>query len=149
MDNTTNTENQNLETTVNVDAQATEAPKTEDKPTSMADILAARNKQYQTSEIPNQRGITKDVTINEGTKYEYTLTLQYPGIAVASDIEDSATNSNGSIRLSDLMKGAVDGGVFVHPRINDVAFWDTHKGYGKVVGEVLSFLNDGIDGNLE
>ena len=45
MDNTTNTENQNVETTVNVDAQATEAPKAEDKPISMADVLAARNKQ--------------------------------------------------------------------------------------------------------
>ncbi|MGP3254681.1 hypothetical protein ACTVOF_09945, partial [Lactobacillus paragasseri] len=63
MDNTTNTEYQNLETTVNVDAQATEAPKAEDKPISMADVLAARNKQLQTGAVPNQRGITKDITL--------------------------------------------------------------------------------------
>ena len=132
----------------NADVQATPA-EPETKPTSMADILAARNKQLQTSEIPNQRGITKDITVNAGTKYEYTLTIQYPGIGVTSQIEDDATNSDGSIRFSDLMQGAVDNGVFVQPRIRDVGFWDSHKGYGEVAREVLSFLNDGIDGNLE
>lgn len=148
MDNTTNTENQNLETTVNVDAQATEAPKAEDKPISMADVLAARNKQLQTSAVPNQRGITKDITLNAGTPQEYTLTLQYPGFAIASMIEDDSTR-DGDIKLSLVLSNAVDNDVFVQPRIKSLDFWDTHKGGVDVAREVLSFLNDGIDGNLE
>lgn len=155
-----NTENQNIQTD-NIKTENTQAENTQtdnatvvdsQNPTpqmSMADQMVARNKQLQTSEIPSQLGFTKNITINAGTKYEYTLTIQYPGIGVASKIEDDSTNPNGSVRFSDLMQGAVDGDVFVNPHIKSVAFWDSHKGYGEVAGEVLSFLNDGIDSNLE
>lgn len=147
MDNTENTETQNTQVE-NTQTAVTE-PQNQAPQMSMADLMAKRNKQLQTSEIPTQRGLTKDITISAGTKYEYSLTLQYPGIGTASQIEDSATNSNGSIRFSDLMQGAVDNDVFANPHIKDIAFWDTHKGYGEVAGEVLSFLNNGINGNLE
>lgn len=147
MDNTENTETQNTQVE-NTQTAVTE-PQNQAPQMSMADLMAKRNKQLQTSEIPTQRGLTKDITISAGTKYEYSLTLQYPGIGTASQIEDSATNPNGSIRFSDLMQGAVDNDIFVNPHIKDIAFWDTHKGYGEVAGEVLSFLNDGINGNLE
>lgn len=145
-----NTENQNTQVeNTQTDNTAVDDSQNQAPQMSMADQIAARNKQLQTSEIPNQRGVTKDITINTGTKYEYTLTIQYPGIGVASQIEDDATNPNGSIRFSDLMQGAVESDVFVSPHIKSVAFWDSHKGYGEVAKEVLSFLNDGIDGNLE
>ena len=145
-----NTENQNTQVE-NTQTDNTAVADSQNQATqmSMADQIATRNKQLQTSEIPNQRGVTKDITINAGTKYEYTLTIQYPGIGVASQIEDDATNPNGSIRFSDLMQGAVESDVFGSPHIKSVAFWDSHKGYGEVAKEVLSFLNDGIDGNLE
>lgn len=150
MDNTENTETQNTQVeNTQTDHTTVTEPQNQAPQMSMADLMAKRNKQLQTSEIPNQHGITKDITISAGTKYEYSLTLQYPGIGTASQIEDSATNPNGSIRFSDLMQGAVDNDVFVNPHIKDIAFWDTHKGYGEVAGEVLSFLNDGINGNLE
>lgn len=150
MDNTENTETQNTQVeNTQTDHTTVTEPQNPAPQMSMADLMAKRNKQLQTSEIPNQHGITKDITISAGTKYEYSLTLQYPGIGTASQIEDSATNPNGSIRFSDLMQGAVDNDVFVNPHIKDIAFWDTHKGYGEVAGEVLSFLNDGINGNLE
>ena len=145
-----NTENQNTQVeNTQTDNTAVADSQNQAPQMSMADQIATRNKQLQTSEIPNQRGVTKDITINAGTKYEYTLTIQYPGIGVASQIEDDATNPNGSIRFSDLMQGAVASDVFVSPHIKSVAFWDSHKGYGEVAKEVLSFLNDGIDGNLE
>lgn len=121
----------------------------EKQPTSLADQLNARNKQLKDSAIVNQKGISKDVVINEGTEHEYTLTMQFPGVAVASSIEDDATRADGSIRFTDLMQGAVDNGVFVQPRIKSLDFWDTHKGYGEVAGELLNFLNDGIAGDLE
>ena len=150
MDNTENTETQNTQVeNTQTDHTTVTEPQNQAPQMSMADLMAKRNKQLQTSEIPTQRGLTKDITISAGTKYEYSLTLQYPGIGTASQIEDSATNPNGSIRFSDLMQGAVDNDVFVNPHIKDIAFWDTHKGYGEVAGEVLSFLNDGINGNLE
>lgn len=150
MDNTENTETQNTQVeNTQTDHTTVTEPQNQAPQMSMADLMAKRNKQLQTSEIPNQHGITKDITISAGTKYEYSLTLQYPGIGTASQIEDSATNPNGSIRFSDLMQGTVDNDVFVNPHIKDIAFWDTHKGYGEVAGEVLSFLNDGINGNLE
>ena len=138
-----NTENQNTQVeNTQTDNTAVADSQNQAPQMSMADQIATRNKQLQTS-------VTKDITINAGTKYEYTLTIQYPGIGVASQIEDDATNPNGSIRFSDLMQGAVESDVFVSPHIKSVAFWDSHKGYGEVAKEVLSFLNDGIDGNLE
>lgn len=147
MDNT-ETQNTQLENTQTDNTAVTE-PQNPAPQMSMADQMANRNRQLQTSEIPNQRGITKDITVNAGTKYEYTLTIQYPGIGSASQIEDNSTNPNGSVRYSDLMQGAVDHDMFVNPHIKSVSFWDTHKGYGEVAGELLSFLNDGINSNLE
>lgn len=144
-----NNEDQNVQTTDNtVTETSAKAPQTESKPTSMADILAARNKQLEASAVPNQRGITKDITLNAGTPQEYTLTIQYPGFAIASMIEDDSTR-DGDIKLSLVLSNAVDNDVFVQPRIKSLDFWDTHKGGGDVAREVLSFLNDGIDGNLE
>lgn len=147
MDNT-ETQNTQVENT-QVENNPVEATEVQPVQLNPAEKLAARKKQYQTSEITNQYGITKDITVNEGTDKEYTLTVQYPGIAIASQIEDDATNTNGSIRFSNLMQGAVDNDLFVQPHIKSVAFWDNHKGYGEVAGAVLSFLNDGINGNLE
>ncbi len=144
----TETQNTQVENTQTDNTTVTDS-QNQDSQMSIADRMVSRNKQLQTSEIHNQLGITKDITINAGTKYEYTLTIQYPGIGIASKIEDDATNPNGSIRYSDLMQVAVENDVFVQPHIKSVAFWDTHKGYGEVAGEVLSFLNDGINGNLE
>lgn len=144
-----NNEDQNVQTTDNtVTETSAKAPQTESKPTSMADILAARNKQLEASAVPNQRGITKDITLNAGTPQEYTLTIQYPGFAIASMIEDDSTR-DGDIKLSLVLSNAVDNDVFVQPRIKSLDFWDTHKGGVDVAREVLSFLNDGIDGNLE
>lgn len=144
-----NNEDQNVQTTDNtVTETSAKAPQTESKPTSMADILAARNKQLEASAVPNQRGITKDITLNAGTPQEYTLTIQYPGFAIASMIEDDSTR-DGDIKLSLVLSNAVDNDVFVQPHVKSLDFWDTHKGGVDVAREVLSFLNDGIDGNLE
>lgn len=147
-------DNQNVETTQNDQTVENTAVETTDtkqdvKPEeTMADKIARQNKQYETSAIKNQMGITKDVTINEGTKYEYTLTLQFPGVDVASDIEDDATKADGNIRFSTLMREALKNDVIVRPHIKSIDFWNTHKGYGEVAGEVLNFLNSGIKGDL-
>ena len=147
-------DNQNVETTQNDQTVENTAVETTDtkqdvKPEeTMADKIARQNKQYETSAIKNQMGITKDVTINEGTKYEYTLTLQFPGVATASDIEDDATKADGNIRFSTLMREALENDVIVRPHIKSLDFWNTHKGYGEVAGEVLNFLNSGINGDL-
>lgn len=148
-------DNQNVETTQNDQTIENTTVETTDtkqdvKPEeTMADKIARQNKQYETSAIKNQMGITKEVVINEGTKYEYTLTLQFPGVAVASDIEDDATKTDGNIRFSTLMREALENDVIVRPHIKSLDFWNTHKGYGEVAGEVLNFLNSGINGDLQ
>lgn len=147
-------DNQNVEVTQNDQTVENTAVETTDtkqdvKPEeTMADKIARQNKQYETSAIKNQMGIAKDVTINEGTKYEYTLTLQFPGVTTASDIEDDATKADGNIRFSTLMREALENDVIVRPHIKSLDFWNTHKGYGEVAGEVLNFLNSGINGDL-
>lgn len=147
-------DNQNVETTQNdqtienTTVETTDAKQDVKPEETMADKIARQNKQYETSAIKNQMGITKDVTINEGTKHEYTLTLQFPGVAVASDIEDDATKADGNIRFSTLMREALENDVIVRPHIKSLDFWNTHKGYGEVAGEVLNFLNSGINGDL-
>ena len=121
-------DNQNVETTQNDQTVENTAVETTDtkqdvKPEeTMADKIARQNKQYETSAIKNQMGITKDVTINEGTKYEYTLTLQFPGVATASDIEDDATKADGNIRFSTLMREALENDVIVRPHIKSLDF---------------------------
>lgn len=148
MDNTENTQVENTQSQAETKpVEAKEAPQAPQM--NPAEKLAARNKQYKTSEITNQRGITQDVTANAGTDKEYTLTMQYPGFGLAGQIEDNASNPNGSVRPSDLLQNAIDADVFVQPHITSMAFWDNHK-YDPVIYEkLLSFLNDGINGNLE
>lgn len=151
MDNQNNELNQDVNTTETTVPQTTSATQPEEtKPVeTMADKIARQNKQYEDSAIKNQLGITKDVVINEGTKYEYTLTLQFPGVATASDIEDDATGfNNGTIRFTDLMRAALKNDVIARPHIKSLDFWNTHKGFGEVAGQVLQFLNSGINGDL-
>lgn len=145
--------NNEVQNTVNngQNVQAGQVNNTQSAPTqsNFAETLNKRNQQLQSSQIVNQRGITKTITVNAGTDKEYSLTLQFPGVGIASQIEDDATASGGNIRFTDLMRAAINNDVFVQPHIKSIDFWDTHKGYGEVAGEVLSFLNDGIAGNLE
>jgi len=150
MDNQNNESNQNVNATESTVPETTSVAQPEEtKPVeTMADKIARQNKQYEDSAIKNQLGITKDVVINEGTKYEYTLTFQFPGVGTASDIEDDATGTNGNIRFTDLMRGAIRNDVIVRPHIKSLDFWDTHKGFGEVAGQVLQFLNSGINGDL-
>lgn len=150
MDNQNNELNQNVNATETTAQEQTSATQPEEtKPVeTMADKIARQNKQYEDSAIKNQLGITKDVVINEGTKYEYTLTFQFPGVGTASEIEDDATGENGNIRFTDLMRGALRNDVIARPHIKSLDFWNTHKGFGEVAGQVLKFLNSGINGDL-
>ncbi|WP_281830332.1 hypothetical protein [Lactobacillus amylolyticus] len=158
MDNDQTTQANEAQTTQANEAQTTQAneasqstaPTQDTTPTvNLADEMAKRNKQYETSAIVDQKGITKDIVLNEGTQYEYMLTLQFPGVATASQIEDDATGDNGQIRFTDLMQAVIDNDVIVRPHIKSLDFWDTHKGYGQVGAEVLQFLNQGINGDLK
>jgi G:T/U-mismatch repair DNA glycosylase len=158
MDNDQNTQENEAQNTQENEAQTTQTTEAaqpteaaqDTKPTvNLADEMAKHNKQYETSAIVDQKGITKDIVLNEGTQYEYMLTLQFPGVATASQIEDDATGENGQIRFTDLMQAVIDNDVIVRPHIKSLDFWNTHKGYGQVGAEVLRFLNKGINGDLK
>lgn len=102
----------------------------------------------ETSSIANMMGKTRDVVLGEGTDNEYTATLQFPGVARAMEIEDIATNRFGNIAFGLLMEEAIKD-VIVAPKIKSLDFWNTHVGLDQISLEVLSFLNEGIAGNLK
>lgn len=64
------------------------------------------------------------------------------------EIEDIASNQYGNMVFSLLMKEAIKD-VIVSPKINSLDFWDTHAGLGEVTIQVLTFLNDGINGEIK
>ncbi|MCO6514947.1 MAG: hypothetical protein J6586_00200 [Snodgrassella sp.] len=124
------------------------------KKTNSELALEAHKKQVQKeqaakkSEIVSILGKTKDVTIGEGTDHEYVLTLQYPGTARALEIMDLSANKYDHIAYSIFMQEAIKD-VIISPKITSLSFWDKHK-YSVVEAavKVLSFLNEGLDGNL-
>lgn len=127
--------------------------KTNSKKTNAELALEAHQKQVkkvnavENSEIASTLGKTKDITIAKGTEQEYMLTLQYPGTARALEIMDLSSNKYDHVAFSLLMQEAIKD-VIVSPRITSLSFWDKHKGLSEVAAEVLSFLNEGLDGNL-
>lgn len=116
--------------------------------------LEARQKQVKSakdaenSTIASMMGKTKTIVVAQDTDHEYSLTLQFPGVARAMEIEDIASNQYGNMVFSLLMKEAIKD-VIVSPKINSLDFWDTHAGLGEVTIQVLTFLNDGINGEIK
>lgn len=105
-------------------------------------------KDAESSTIASMMGKTKTIVIAQDTEHEYSLTLQFPGVARAMEIEDIASNQYGNMVFSLLMKEAIKD-VIVSPKINSLDFWDTHAGLGEVTIQVLTFLNDGINGEIK
>ena len=117
---------------------------------SEADKRAFFAEELKNSAIENQFGKTETIVVNEGTKFQYHMILAFPGTAIASQIEDKATNNTtGGIDFTQLMQGAVDNGVISFPHVMSLDFWDYHKGYSGVAGKVLNFLNNGLTGDLD
>lgn len=127
--------------------------KAETKKTNSELALEAHNrevktaKQAKTSEMENMMGKTKEITLCKGTDKEYTVVLQFPGVARAMEIEDIAANRFGNIAYSALMEECVKD-VIVSPKISSVNFWNSHPGLGELAPEVLRFLNKGLAGQL-
>lgn len=105
-------------------------------------------KDAESSTIASMMGKTKTIVVAQDTEHEYSLTLQFPGVARAMEIEDIASNQYGNMVFSLLMKEAIKD-VIVSPKINSLDFWDTHAGLGEVTIQVLTFLNDGINGEIK
>lgn len=106
-----------------------------------------QNEQAHTSEIASIMGMTKTITIAKGTDNEYQLTLQFPGVVRASEIEDNAANRFGNINFTELMREAIRD-VIVSPHITSLDYWNTHVGFSEVTLAVLRFLNDGLNGEI-
>lgn len=100
------------------------------------------------STIKSMLGMTKTIKIAEGTPQEYSLTLKYPGIARASQIEDDIQNPFGNVSFSALMSEAIKY-IIISPKIKSVSFWDTHVNYAEVALKVNQFLNEGINCQLQ
>ena len=127
--------------------------KSEAKKTNSELALEAHNrevktaKQAKTSEMENMMGKTKEITLEKGTDKEYTVVLQFPGVARAMEIEDIAANRFGNIAYSALMDECIKD-VIVSPKINSLNYWNSHPGLGELTLEVLRFLNNGLAGQL-
>lgn len=104
-------------------------------------------KQAQTSEIENMMGKTKEITLCKGTDKEYTVVLQFPGVARAMEIEDIAANRYNNLALSVFMEECVKD-VIVSPKINSVNYWNSHPGLDELTPQVVNFLNDGLAAQL-
>lgn len=107
-----------------------------------------QNEQAHTSEIASIMGKTKTITIAKGTNHEYQLTLQFPGVVRASEIEDNAANRFGNINFTELMRESLRD-VIVSPHIKSLDYWNTHVGFNEVTLAVLRFLNDGLSGEVK
>lgn len=104
-------------------------------------------KSAETSEIKNMMGMTKTIKIAEGTPHEYSLTLRFPGVVRASEIEDIASNRFDNIVYTELMREAIKD-VIISPKISSLDFWNNHAGYSEVSFKILNFLNQGLNGEL-
>lgn len=98
------------------------------------------NEAAEASTIKSVFGVTKTVNIAEDTDAPYSITMRFPGVAVASRIMDDATNQYNNIDATEIMQAAIKH-VIISPKINSLSFWDEHHGYTEVVGHVLTFLN--------
>ena len=127
--------------------------KPETKKTNSELALEAHNKQVKTakeaktSEIETMMGKTQEITLGEGTDKEYTVVLQFPGVARAMEIEDIAANRFNNIAFSVLMEECVKD-VIVSPKISSVNYWNSHPGLDELAPQVLRFLNQGLAGQL-
>lgn len=127
--------------------------KTSPKKTNSELALEAHQKQTgiiksaESAKIEKQIGKTKEFVIAEGTDDEYTIVLQFPGVARALEIQDIAANRYDNIAFGLLMKEAIKD-VIVSPKITSLGFWDEHAGLGDVAAHVNSFLNAGLSGQL-
>lgn len=97
----------------------------------------------EASTMKSMFGMTETVTIAENSKHPYSITMRYPGTAIASQIEDDATNRYNGVNMTELMEQAIKH-VIISPRITSLDFWDTHEGYSEVFANVLQFLNEGL-----
>lgn len=104
-------------------------------------------KQAKTSEMENMMGKTKEITLCKGTDKEYTVVLQFPGVARAMEIEDIAANRYNNLALSVFMEECVKD-VIVSPKINSVNYWNSHPGLDELTPQVVNFLNQGLAGQL-
>ena len=127
--------------------------KSETKKTNSELALEAHNKQVKTakqaktSEIETMMGKTQEITLGKGTDKEYTVVLQFPGVARAMEIEDIAANRFNNIAFSALMEECVKD-VIVSPKISSVNYWNSHPGLDELAPQVLRFLNQGLAGQL-
>lgn len=127
--------------------------KTSTKKTNSELALEAHKKQVGTiksaesAKIEKQIGKTKEFVIAEGTDDEYTIILQFPGVARALEIQDIAANRYDNIAFGVMMREAIKD-VIVSPKITSLGFWDEHAGLGEVAAYVNSFLNEGLNGQL-
>ena len=100
------------------------------------------------SSIENMMGMTKVITINKGTPKEYSLTLRFPGVARAMEIEDMSNDQYGNTAFSQFMQLVIQD-VIVSPKIKSLDFWNEHAGFSEVAVQALRFLNAGLEGNLD
>ncbi|RVU70161.1 MULTISPECIES: hypothetical protein [Lactobacillus] len=107
-------------------------------------------KSAKSSTIENMLGKTKVIKIGEGTDHGYSLTLRYPGVARAMQIEDIASGANAykTIAVSLFMEEVIKD-VIVSPKISSLDFWNNHVGLAEVFDQTLSFLEAGINGDLK
>ena len=99
------------------------------------------------STLKSMMGLTRTIKIAEGTDKEYSLTLRYPGIVRASQIEDDIQNPFGNVSFSALMEEAIKY-IIVSPKIKSTEFWDSHANFAEVALKVNQFLNEGINCQL-
>lgn len=102
-------------------------------------------KQLEASKIAPTKGRTKTVVIGEGTDYEYSVVMQFPGVVRASAIRDDAMNPYGNINRTVFAQELIDD-IIVSPKINSLEFFETHRGYDELINEGLEFLISGLNG---
>ena len=110
----------------------------------MANVNETAKTEAQKNTITSRFNKTETFKTNEGEEGEQTWLIQFPGTAAASDLLDASSNPFGNINRTYFMQQAIKS-IVVAPKIKDISWFDTHKGYTEVYAHVLSFLQDELN----
>lgn len=111
-------------------------------------VVNVNDETQKPSELKSMLGNVKVITVNKGTKDEYKLTLQFPGVARASQMRDDCRDVFGNPRRTDFMQEAIKY-LIVKPHIASLDWWNTHKGFDEATNKVMDYFYNAINGDVK
>lgn len=106
----------------------------------IAEVRSAAKEESAKNVISSRFSKTDTFKFHEGEDDEQTYLFQFPGTTRASQLMDASANPFGNINQTYFMQQAIAQHVIVEPKIKDLSYFDTHKGYTEVYNQLYQFL---------